>query len=355
MGGVPIRVINGVSLKTVGGAKVILAFALLLAGLLYYWNIPGVSSQGPTIVSKLVSAAPVDDPNAAVWAEAVPVDVPLSAQLVTSPRIFEPHVGKVMVRSVHDGNRISFLLEWSAPKASKDLLRHEDFRDSAAIQFAVTAGEQMPYVCMGQQAGAVNIWHWKADWEQDLAGFRDIDDAYPNMAQDAQKPLIGVKTDPYPLSPYQGEEQLDSDIFLTGKDAGNIFSDADLRNGAIENLVAEGFGTSTTSNVQNVRGKGVYSGGNYKVIFSRALSAEDGLAQFVSGKQHPIAFAVWNGAQGDSDGMKSVSSWYLINLEAPIAPAPIGPAAYILPIIAAVVVAAALFLYLKSRKRGVRA
>ncbi len=329
--------------------KVILifGFSLFLAGLLYYSNVPTASSQGVTVVSKLVDRAPVDDPNAVVWAEAMPIAIPLSAQLISKPRIWEAHVDKVTVRSVNDGNRISYLVEWSAPRESKDLLKHEDFRDAAAVQFPVTAEGQRPYFCMGQEDGTVNIWHWKADWEQDLAGFKDIEDIYPNIAVDTQKALIGAQIDPYPLSPYQDELQPDSEIFLTGKGAGNIFSDAGLREGAIENLVADGFGTLTTSNVQDVQGKGVYSSGSYKVIFSREMSAGDGLARFVPGKYQPVAFAVWNGAEGDRDGMKSVSSWYLT-----IPGVPTSPLTYILPIAAVVVVAAGELLYLRSRKGG---
>ncbi len=331
--------------------KIILLFGffIFLAGLLYYSKVPLASSQTVTIVSKLVDSAPIDDPNAAVWTEATPVDVPLSAQLVTTPRIFEANVGSVAVRSLNDGDRISFLLEWSALKATTDFLRHEDFRDAAAVQFAVTA-EPQPYFCMGQEDGIVNIWHWKADWEQDLDGLKDIEDAYPNMAADTQKALIGARNDPYPLSPYQGDLQLDSEIYLTGKGAGNIFSDAGLRESAIENLIAGGFGTLTATDVQNIRGKGVYSDGKYRVMFSRKMTTGDGLVQFAVEKLQPIAFAVWSGAAGDRDGMKSVSSWYQVSVEAKKVEK-ISPLVYLVALLAILIIAAGGYYYLRRVKK----
>ncbi|MEE8400576.1 MAG: ethylbenzene dehydrogenase-related protein [Candidatus Hydrothermarchaeaceae archaeon] len=329
--------------------KVILVFGLsfFLAGLLYYSNFPIASSQSVTVVSKLVDKAPADDPNAAIWSQASPIDVPLSAQLITKPRVFEAHVRKVRVRSLMDGNTISFLLEWEAQKPSMDLIKHEDFRDAVAIQFPVNKDEPRPYFCMGQEDGAVNIWHWKADWEQDLAGFKDINDTYPNMAADNMKSMIGEQNAPYPSGPYQNELQPDSEIYLTGKGAGNMFSDAGLRKSPIENLVAGGFGTLTTSNIQNVQGKGIYSDGKWKVVFSRDINTEDEeVARFTPNKFQPIAFAVWNGAEGDRDGMKSVSSWYWMVPEGKT-----NAITFLLPIGAMALVGAGEYFLLKRRKR----
>lgn len=305
-----------------------LGISLLLAGLLYYWNVPTASSQGVTIVSKLVDKTPIDDPEAAVWGQTPVVELPLSAQLITVPRIYEANVKKVSVRSVNDGQRIAFLLEWDASVAASSFMRHEEFRDAAAIQFSVS--DKKPYFCMGQEDGRVNIWHWKADWEKDVAKFRDIADAYPNMAHDG----------------YLEETQKDVETFLTGKGAGNIFSDPTLRKSSVENLVAGGFGTLTTTSVQNVQGKGVYKEGKYRAVFSRAMSTnEKELLQFEDGKFYPIAFAVWYGAAGDRDGMKSVSSWYWMTVEARRS-----PLVYLLPIIALLIVSFGEYFYLKQLK-----
>jgi DMSO reductase family type II enzyme heme b subunit len=48
----------------------------------------------------------------------------------------------------------------------------------------------------------------------------------------------------------------------------------------------------------------------------RALrTANERDTQFESGATVPVAFAVWDGAQGDRDGRKSVSTWQHLTLE----------------------------------------
>ena len=53
--------------------------------------------------------------------------------------------------------------------------------------FPVTAGA-LPFQCMGQSGGTVNIWRWNAEWQKDLgkdsAGIWDVDDQYPGIFWD---------------------------------------------------------------------------------------------------------------------------------------------------------------------------
>lgn len=81
--------------------------------------------------------------------------------------------------SYHKGKEIGILLEWDDPVGNGEILRHQDFRDAAAVQFPMLEGE--PTYAMGAHTGPVNIWHWKADWEADLTHYRDVQDRYPNM------------------------------------------------------------------------------------------------------------------------------------------------------------------------------
>ena len=303
---------------------ILIGIALLAVGVFFYAEMPVASSQGATIVSKLVDKAPIDDSEAAVWKGAQAIEVPLSAQLITVPRIYDAGVKNVVAKSVHDGNRISFLLEWEAPVASSGFMKHEEFRDAAAIQFSLTSRKTR--FTMGHEDEPVNIWHWKADWEKDLIEFANIEDKYPNMVVD----LYGEKLQP------------DADTFLTGKGAGNIFSDPEMRKSAIENLVAGGFGTLTTTELQDVQGNGDYNDGKWRVVFSRAMSSEEGLAQFAPGEFQPIAFAVWYGAAEERDGMKSVSSWYWVIPEKKTS-----PLVYLLPLLAITLVAAGEYYYLQ--------
>ena len=307
---------------------ILMGIALFVAGFLFYTGIPEVNSQSSTLISKLVGEAPVDDPEAEIWKEAPLLEVPLSAQLITIPRIYEANVKKITARSVYDGNRISFLLEWEAPVASTGFLKHEEFRDAAAIQFSTT--EAKTRFTMGHEDLPVNIWHWKADWEKDLIEFAEIEDKYPNMINDL----------------YPEDLQPDADTFLTGKEAGNIFSNSKIRKSVIENLVAGGFGTLTTTELQDVQGKGVYKDGKWKVVYSRSMSSEEGLAKFTPGEFQSIAFAVWYGAGGERDGMKSVSSWYWMVPEKKTS-----SLIYLLPVLSIVLVAAGEYYYLNKTNK----
>ena len=89
---------------------------------------------------------------------------------------------------------------------------------------------------------------------------------------------------------------------------------------------AKGFGTLKVQEHQDVKAKGVYANGTWKVLFSRPLSTghieED--TQIVPGGFINIAFAVWDGKRDATSGdlrekgsQKAVSSWWYFRAEAP--------------------------------------
>ncbi len=88
---------------------------------------------------------------------------------------------------------------------------------------------------------------------------------------------------------------------------------------------AKGFGTLKAQEHQDVKAKGVYSNGTWKVVFSRDLStghAEEDV-QITPGQFISIAFAVWDGRKdgaGDlveKGSQKAVSSWWYFRADAP--------------------------------------
>src|SRR5262249_8159076 len=104
--------------------------------------------------------------------------------------------------------------------------------------------------------------------------------------------------------------------YLTASDAGNAVSRA--HTSAIEDANAYGFGTlkSQPPTGQNVRGKGVWRDGSWRVVFIRELkSSEVEDVKFVIGKETPVAFAVWDGQNRDRNGRKVVSNWHKLLLE----------------------------------------
>jgi mono/diheme cytochrome c family protein len=279
---------------------------------------PEAISETGVVTSKFVKGEIPLDPSAPAWAKAPVSRVPLRPLWTRAKTI-----DQVRVKSLHNGQEIAFLLEWSDPLADQSLIRSEDFRDAAAIQFPVAAaalhgeGHPEPAYTMGEKDSLVNIWHWKADWEADLARFRDIQDRYPGMAADA---YLFRKGDPVgePSSEIvKAPTTTHNPTYLTGWGAGNLLSNPS-RSSSVEDLNALGFGTLTSqpSDDQNVRGKGIWQGGKWRVVFVRGMkSPSDRDAQFLPGQSLPVAFAIWDGAQGDRDGQKAVSLWQHLRVE----------------------------------------
>jgi DMSO reductase family type II enzyme heme b subunit len=88
---------------------------------------------------------------------------------------------------------------------------------------------------------------------------------------------------------------------------------------------AKGFGTLKVQAHQDVKAKGAYTNGTWKVVFTRPLATEhpDEDTQITTGGFINIAFAVWDGKKDASGELrekgsqKAVSSWWYFRAEAP--------------------------------------
>lgn len=275
----------------------VLAAMAAIAGLLTVADVRLASSQTATVVAAYTNEEiPGDDPQAAVWDSAAAVEIPLSAQTLTVPN-GGGSIRTVTVRALNDGGRIYFRLEWDDVTQDMSAFASQDFRDAAAVEFPANGVSTLPSFCMGQTNAQVNIWHWKADWQADIErGFVSVPEAYPNTAVD--------------YYPFQ-----DDDTFYPGRAARNRLSETD-RKSPVEDLVAGGFGTLTSANHQAVQGKGVWQDGKWYVMFSRQMkSAGEFHVPFKGGQTTNAAFAVWDGANGERDGLKSVSQFAQVTIE----------------------------------------
>ena len=302
--------------------RLLLPAALLLALAATLLRVPTASSQGVTLVARQVEGElPVDAPDSPAWEQAAPVEVPLAAQTVAAPRLPNPSVKTVTVRALHNGTRVAFRVEWADATEDRRMVRVDEFRDAVAIQFALAEGQ--PFFCMGQAGGLVNIWHWKADWEADLAGYQDMESAYPNMAVDVYPATEAQPGDLATVDQYDP-------AFLTALAAGNLFASPE-RTSSVEDLTAGGFGTITAQGAdgQNVHGNGVWRDGQWRVVFDRALESDEADDMtFKLGQVASIAFAAWDGSNGERNGQKATSNWYSFQLEGE---APQPPAQWSLP------------------------
>jgi hypothetical protein len=286
-----------------------------IAAALTLLNVPLASSQGTTLMAAVVSGElPVEDLDSSVWQQSSAIEVPLSAQNVARPMNLTTRVKSITARALHNGDQIAILVEWLDETQNDRMIRVQDFRDAVALQFPLT--EQAPFFCMGMQGGNVDIWHWKADWQADIIAWQDMEAAYPEM-----------DVDQYPFAdgelPAPGDYQ---DVnYVPALASENLF--ASPRTSPVEDIVAGGFGSLTAEPAaqQNIHGFGTWADGKWRVIFSRDIASQETEdASFEPGKVYSIAFAAWDGDNGERNGEKSTSQWVSFQLERERrAPAPV--------------------------------
>lgn len=265
------------------------------------------AEEGPGIVIVRIPAPILMDPGAPEWQSAPAHPVSLSPQERARPTGGSRKA--LTVKALHDGQKVYFLLEWQDKTKDSAMVGSEQFRDAAAIQFPLNPS-RLPFYAMGQPTGLVNIWHWKADWEQDLAAFTDMEDRFPGMVWDYYPLSKGIKAaDQYPA-------------YITGLAAENLFSNP-KRTSSVEELNAEGFGTLTPQPApfQSVTGKGTWEKGRWRVVMARTLVTGDSVegrpvdVPLAPGTSTYAAFAVWDGSKGERNGIKSISVWTRIVIQ----------------------------------------
>jgi len=312
-------------------------------------------SEEPRVISvKKVSGDISLDPFAPVWADAPSTTIALVPQNVAEPMEFSPAVKQVAVNAVMNQKEIALRLEWVDPHKNSFALRHEDYRDSAAIMFPVDPTGEMPpeevqeiLPFMGDDGSAVNIWHWKADWEREQGVELPLDDfQYPNMQADyyineeegtdravpaatsdtgeycsdcvgnanKSKKLGHAKVAAQTIMSSEGDNQ---GVYDAATHLNNILAKESLRFSSVEDLNAEGFGTLTTQDSQDVKGYGVHGNNVWRITVKRTIATKDkGDTQFSKFDGFvPIAFAVWEGSQGERDGLKGRSTWHYLKVK----------------------------------------
>lgn len=230
-------------------------------------------------------------PTDPAWEKFDSVRVPLN------PLWPEPYpVPAVAVTALHDGKRVAILLQWRDDIANGAPVRVDDFQDAVALQFSING--TTPFLGMGDANNPVNIWMWKAGWQQAMDGPRpDVDTVHPSIHVDKYFETRA--------------------LYRTAEASGNLQASPSLKS-PVEDASARGFGSfkSQPASGQNVGGKGVWRDGHWSVLVIRELKSKDvDDVKFVVGKSVPVAFAVWNGQQRDRNGRKVISNWYQLTLD----------------------------------------
>ena len=263
-------------------------------------------ARGPVIDTQQVSAAlvkaplPAEDPASAVWNAVPEHPAVLMVQDVTEPRLVKPGVGLVKVRAVHDGTTVVFRLQWD--DQTRDLIPESGrSSDAVAIQFAVPPGADVPNAAMGEAGKPVEICYWKAVWQDDAerakSGVDRVAALYPHAAGDG-----------YPFEQNASARAEMAKRYAPAMAAGNPVT-ARPQNGPVQQMLAEGFGTSSVPSEQRATGRGAWTTNAWAVTIARPLVGGDGRNNLEVGKKAYIALAVWDGAERQTGSRKMRSGW----------------------------------------------
>lgn len=269
-------------------------------------------SRGPAVDTTQVSAMltsgplPMEDPTAAIWQTAPEHPATLMMQDVTEPRLSKPGVGLVKVRALHDGATVVFRLQWD--DATRDVIPESGVSsDAVAVQFSVPPGADVPNAAMGEMGKPVEICYWKAVWQDDAerekSGVDRVAALYPRMAVDS-----------YPYKQNEAARDEMTKRYAPALAAGNPIT-ARPQAGAVQEMLAEGFGTSSVPPVQHASGRGAWSQKAWVVTIARPLHEGDGRSNLEVGKKTYMAFAVWDGAERQTGGRKMRSGWVPLVLQ----------------------------------------
>lgn len=227
-----------------------------------------------------------------------------------------PRIQGLRAAALTDGKSLSIRLRWEDSTRDDSTFGQEEFRDAVAVQ--VSADPDPPLFAMGGAEGPgrgapVALWMWKADRQADAdaGGNRDLEERFPDMAGDGWIGSLERERLVVPGLPLREHAPL----FLAGRAAGNGVSD--LSGGSpAENLWARGAGTSGfRRGGAPVESRGAWRDGAWSVVIRRTLAdAGEGAVVLPVDGWASVAFALWNGSDGDRNGSKSVTIWHEVHL-----------------------------------------
>lgn len=244
--------------------------------------------------------------DAGYWQGAAEIEVNLLAQMMVKPKPAKAETGKVKVRIVHDGKYIAYRLQWS-DKERSEAGKLGEFSDAVALEFPVLDHANPPPVFMGAPNNPVHLFHWRAQYQHDEEfGKKSVKDIYPNMHSDIYPNEFPDRGKLKPAT--EGE----TEMFSPGQAAGNPQSS---RKRAVDEMMAEGFGTSAVLPGGNSAGRGDWKDGEWVVVISRALDCP-GASVLTLGQSSFFGVAVWQGGADEVGARKALTmSWTPFSIE----------------------------------------
>lgn len=252
-----------------------------------------------TIAAPRIQGAVPRDPLAAGWKELPAVPLQLMQQFMVAPRLQpEGLIPQATLKAMHNGQEIGFLVSWGDLNPN-DLEVAGRFRDSVAVQLPLDPADLTSTV-MGQPGRPVHILHWRASWQRTVQkGPRTIQDIYPNAVND------------FPPEKLLGEDK--AKPYYPAIFAGNPLATRE-RKSAVEELVAQGYGTITSHEQQRAEGTGVNTAGRWEVTLVMPMNGGTRSPVLRPGESTRVALAIWDGGKGDRGARKQFANWAALEL-----------------------------------------
>lgn len=243
-----------------------------------------------------------DEADDVAWDRASEYTAKLILQDLVEPRLLQASIDEVRVRALTDGRSLAVRLTW-VDSSEDNLPGASRFCDACAVQIPAQTEPTVPAPQMGEAGRPVEITYWNAAWQAVVDGRGDtIRDLYPRTAVDY-----------YPFQSRPLEATPDAQRAMEARYAPARALDNDLagpRTTPVQDLLAEGPGTLTPAQKSSSEGRGKRTSDGWTVVIQRPLPT--GVASSV-GTQ--VAFAIWEGGQGDVASRKMRTGWIPLTLE----------------------------------------
>jgi hypothetical protein len=242
------------------------------------------------------------DPAAAFWNDVPAGVVTLMAQPMIAPRPEKTTTESVLVQAVHDGTRVAFRLRWKDTEIS-EAGKLGAFSDAFALEFPAKEGPPPP-VMMGAKGMPVHLFHWRAQYQRDHEkGKPAMEQLYPHMSIDMY---------PHEYKTADAGSKEHAEQYSPGVAEGNPQSYAKA---GVDEIVAEGFSTSSVQQGNGSVGRGEWANGEWTLVIVRLLAIEGG-STLKAGTPGNIAFAAWQGGQGEVGSRKCVTmAWTPVTVQ----------------------------------------
>ncbi len=254
------------------------------------------------VVKKVAADLTVPDPSAAFWNDIPAGVVTLLAQPMIAPRPEKTTTESVLVQAVHDGTRVAFRLRWKDPEIS-EAGRLGMFSDAFALEFPAADGPPPP-VMMGAKGMPVHLFHWRAQYQRDAEkGKPTMEQLYPHMSVDMY---------PHEYKTADAGAKEHAEQYSPGLAEGNPQS---YVKAGVDEIIAEGFSTSSVREGNGSAGRGAWANGEWTLVIVRPLAIAGG-STLKAGTPGNIAFAAWQGGQGEVGSRKCVTmAWTPVTIQ----------------------------------------